>query len=170
MGEIADLLGSSTAFSGMPRNEAMRIVDVMLMQTYRKGDVLAEEGAPSAGKLILIVSGEVQISSRGATDGGHLVFRKARPGHLIGEVGFIDNQPHSATCMALTDMHVAVMQRDHLVHLLEHNALAAAQLMAGLLRLLAQRIRVANTHMLSQDRKILALQKEQLARHRESVQ
>jgi CRP-like cAMP-binding protein len=112
---------------------------------------------------MLVVSGEAEISSNHMQDGGHLVHRLAQPGHIIGEVGFIDGQEHSATCQALVFTRAAVLSRDDFIKMFESDALSAAQLMAGLLRLLARRIRQANSYMLAQDQQIMQLQTELLS-------
>jgi CRP/FNR family transcriptional regulator, cyclic AMP receptor protein len=144
MGQIADLLSSSTAFAGMPRSQALHVVQAMALREYAAGDHLTQEGSDNMGHLMLVVDGEAKITSKLVNGVDTLVYRVAKPGHLIGEVGFIDGNPHSATCTASTPMHVAVLHRDHLMQLLNTQPLAAAQLMAGLLKILAQRVRQAN--------------------------
>jgi CRP/FNR family transcriptional regulator, cyclic AMP receptor protein len=160
LGEVADLLSSGSAFSGMPRSQAMNIAQAMSMRAFSKGAAIVSEGAVNEGHLFLVVRGQTQISMRLTEQGGKLVQRRAGPGHLIGEVGFIDSQPHSATCTALTDVHVAVLERSHLVELMESSPLAAAQLLAGLLRLLAQRIRNDNNNLRAMSLRQQALQKQ----------
>lgn len=160
---VAQLLRSGTAFQGMPEAIARRVAVLMDMHTFQSGDKLTLEGSANEGYLMIVVSGEAEISSSHLKDGGHLVHRVAKPGHIIGEVGFIDGQAHSATCEALVLTRAAVLSRDDFIQMFEADALSAAQLMAGLLRLLARRIRHANHFMLAQDQQILQLQTEQLA-------
>jgi CRP/FNR family transcriptional regulator, cyclic AMP receptor protein len=146
---IADLLCSTSAFDGMPRDQAISIAKMMSMRFCAKDETLVKEGAPNLGLLVLVVAGEATIASRFPDDAQNLVYRRATPGHIIGEVGFIDGEAHSATCTATTDMHVAVLERENMGLLMQSNTLAAAQLMAGLLRLMAQRIRHANKSLLA---------------------
>jgi CRP/FNR family transcriptional regulator, cyclic AMP receptor protein len=160
--QIAELLCSGEAFFGMPSAVALRIAELMQMRAFVAGALLTEEGAANQGHLMLVVAGEAEISSRNLSDGGHLVHRVAKPGHLIGEVGFVDRQAHSATCIAISEMHVALLAREKFIEMFEVDSHSAAQLMAGLLRLLALRIRHANTYMLAQDQQILQLQTELL--------
>ncbi len=160
--QIAQLLRSSSAFYGMPEKIAKRLAVLMSMREFKPGDHLTSEGQPNAGHLMIVVSGEAEISSSHTQKGGHLVHRLAQPGHIIGEVGFIDGQAHSATCEALCLTRAAVLNRDDFMKMFDTDALSAAQLMAGLLRLLARRIRHANGHMIAQDHQILQLQTELL--------
>ncbi len=161
--QVAHLLRSSTAFQGMPEAIARRIAVMMEMHDFKSGDKLTQEGSPNDGYLMIVVSGQAEIASSSRKEGGHLVHRVAQAGHVIGEVGFIDGQAHSATCEALVGTRVAVLKRDDFIQMFENDALSAAQLMAGMLRLVARRIRHANRYMLAQDQQILQLQTELVA-------
>ena len=144
LGQIADLLSSDTAFAGMPRAQAMHIVEMMSMREYAKGQVLMRQGQENIGYLMLVVSGQATLRSQLVNSIDTMVHRRAVPGHLMGEVGFIDGEPHSASCIADTDMHVAVLPRQQLSLMLDSQPQAATQLMAGLLKILAHRVRHAN--------------------------
>ena len=160
LGQIADLLRSGTAFGGMPREEAMRIAQTMVMRHCEVGEVVFGEGQPNDGQLILVVSGEARITRRFTGETNNLIYRRAVPGHIMGEVGCIDGEVHSATCTALTEMHVAMLLREQLAELMRVTPRAASQLMAGLLRLLAQRIRHANNSLVELGQAKLALEQE----------
>ncbi|WP_249661116.1 cyclic nucleotide-binding domain-containing protein [Variovorax sp. PCZ-1] len=160
---VAKLLRSGAAFHGMPEKISIRLAALMAVREFAPGTQLTREGDANAGYLMILVSGEAEISSKHTQEGGHLVHRLAQPGHIIGEVGFIDGQVHSATCEALVFTRAAVLSRDDFIAMFETDALSAAQLMAGLLRLLARRIRHANHHMIVQDQQILQLQTELLS-------
>jgi CRP/FNR family transcriptional regulator, cyclic AMP receptor protein len=161
--QVAQLLCSGAAFQGMPEKISKRVAALMSVREFKPGEHLTKEAEPNAGYLMIVVEGEAEISSSHMQDGGHLVHRLAKPGHIIGEVGFIDGQAHSATCEALMFTRAAVLSRDEFIKMFEADALSAAQLMAGLLRLLARRIRHANRHMIAQDQQILQLQTELLS-------
>ncbi len=143
-GQIAQLLSTSGAFSGMPQALALRVAEQMAMAAFEVGGTLTVEGRPNHGQLMLIVSGDVRISSQLAGSTETLVYRTATAGHLIGEVGFVDGLPHSATATAVTPTHVAVLERSRFTHMLINEPQVAAQLMAGLLRILAERMRHSN--------------------------
>lgn len=144
LGDIASLLSAATAFEGMPRAHAMRLAQLMEMHQYQPGQNLTVEGQSNHGWLMLVVSGDAKVTSKLVEGVSPVIYRRATSGHIIGEVGFIDNQPHSATCTAQTAMHVAQLRRDDFSALLEKQPLAAAQLMAGLLKVMAKRLRHAN--------------------------
>jgi CRP/FNR family transcriptional regulator, cyclic AMP receptor protein len=151
IGHVADLLRSGDAFEGMPREQALAVANRMSMQSYKAGESIVRQGEESQGRLVLVVAGLVKVSSQLKSGAGsnkpNLVYRRAKPGHLLGEVSFIDCEPHSATCAAETDLDVAVLERADMALMMQENTLAAAQLMAGLLRLMAKRIRNANENL-----------------------
>lgn len=161
--QVAQLLSGSKAFQGMPEAISKHVASLMTMKNFEPGDKLTIEGSPSDSHLMIVVSGEAEITISHRQDQGYLVHRLAKPGHIIGEVGFIDSQAHSATCTALMHTQAAVLARADFIKMFDTDALSAAQLMAGLLRLLARRIRHANNYMLAQDQQILRLQAEMLS-------
>jgi CRP/FNR family transcriptional regulator, cyclic AMP receptor protein len=144
LGHIAKLLSSGTAFANMPMDEALRVAEMMVLHEYQAGEILTQEGQTNQGQLMLVVHGEVKVTSKLINAMDSLVYRTASAGHLVGEVGFIDGQPHSATSTATGLVHVAILPRPLFVALLEQQPFAAAQLMAGLLKIMAQRVRHAN--------------------------
>jgi CRP-like cAMP-binding protein len=157
--EIAENLRSSTAFEGMPLAVAKRIAELMVMREFKAGEYLRTEGQTNQEQLLLIVAGKVEISNR-RPDGGFKQHSMAKSGHILGAVGFIDGMEHSATGRALTDVHVAVLLRDDFVRMFKEDPGSAAQLMAGLLRLMSRRIRHDTQRMLQQDAQILQLQQQ----------
>ncbi len=144
LGHIAKLLSSGTAFANMPMDEALRVAEMMALHEYQAGEVLTQEGETNQGQLMLVVHGEVRVTSKLINAMDSLVYRIASAGHLVGEVGFIDGQPHSATSIATGLVHVAILPRPVFIALVEQQPFAAAQLMAGLLKIMAQRVRHAN--------------------------
>jgi CRP/FNR family transcriptional regulator, cyclic AMP receptor protein len=149
IGSIADALQSSTCFDGMPRAHAIAIAELMTVRTFSNGQYVMREGMSNEGRLYIVLQGEALVSSASAS-GAQVTHRRAGVGHLLGEVGFIDAGAHSASCRAASDMVLAYLERDQLIELLQTNPLAAAQLMAGLLKVMAQRVRHANrsiTHL-----------------------
>ena len=63
------------------------------------------------------------------------------PGHLIGEMGLLDGSPRSATCIANTDVAVAVLSRTALMRLLKDEPRVGARLLLAISTRMAQRLR-----------------------------
>ena len=158
--DIADKLCSSTAFDGMPPAVAKRIAQVMVMREFKAGEYLRTEGQANQEQLLLVVAGNIEVSNRMPNGGGVKLRSMAKSGHILGAIGFIDGIEHSATGRALTDVHVAVLQRDDFVQMFQGDPGSAAQLMAGLLRLMSRRIRHDMQRILQQDAELLQLQEQ----------
>lgn len=144
LGDVADLIREGVAFRGMPRAEALRIAEILTMREFKSGEAISREGEPTEGYLAVVVSGEVAVTYGEPSTPHHVVLRNARPGNWLGEVGFIDGAPHSATCTAIGLVHMAGLHRGEFTVLLADHPTLAAQLMAGLMRSMASRIRRCN--------------------------
>ena len=62
-------------------------------------------------------------------------------GSFFGEMAFLDHQPRSADAVAFTDCELYVLSRQRFDQLVEHHKLLGLNLMEGLARLLASRLR-----------------------------
>jgi CRP-like cAMP-binding protein len=87
------------------------------------------------------------------------------PGSLVGEMGVIDGGPRSASCTALTDVKLGVLSRASLLALIETHPAAAARLMLGVAKGLADRLREGNRRLRTLSQLTRALQSELDAAH-----
>ena len=97
--------------------------------------------------------------------GEDVVISVIGPGSLIGEMGVIDGGPRSASCTAITDVKLGVLSRAALMNLIEAHPAAAARLMLGLARGLAERLRESNRRLRTVSQVTRALQSELDAAH-----
>ena len=63
------------------------------------------------------------------------------PGSLIGELGLLDGAPRSASCVAQTDLSVAVMTRQQLLRLLQEQPRVGAKLVLAISKRMADHLR-----------------------------
>jgi CRP-like cAMP-binding protein len=102
---------------------------------FPKGAVLFAEGQTS-DRVMVVLSGRVKVSYL-TEDGKEVVLGLAGPGELLGEMSFLDGDPHSASNTALDQVETLVVTAsDFQAYLGEHPAAAMA-----LLRLLSRRLR-----------------------------
>lgn len=80
-------------------------------------------------------------------------------------MGVIDGGPRSASCTALTDVKLGVLSRTSLLALIETQPGAAARLMLGVAKGLAERLREGNRRLRTLSRVTRALQSELDAAH-----
>jgi CRP/FNR family cyclic AMP-dependent transcriptional regulator len=99
----------------------------------KAGSVIFREG-DEARELFVIKSGEVriQIGNRTVTD--------LRADSIFGEMALIDNEPRSATAIAVTDVELVAVSEKQFLFLVSQTPYFALKVM----RVLAQRLRATN--------------------------
>ena len=103
------------------------------VQFFKAGDVIFREG-DAATELFVIKSGQVrvQIGNRTVTELG--------ADSIFGEMALIDNEPRSATVVAITDTELVPVSEKQFLFLVSQTPYFALRVM----RVLAQRLRVTN--------------------------
>jgi CRP-like cAMP-binding protein len=99
----------------------------------KAGSVIFREG-DEARELFVIKSGEVriQIGNRTVTD--------LKADSIFGEMALIDNEPRSATAIAVTDVELVAVSEKQFLFLVSQTPYFALKVM----RVLAQRLRATN--------------------------
>jgi CRP/FNR family cyclic AMP-dependent transcriptional regulator len=101
-------------------------------ESFEAGEVIIEEGH-SDNTIFVIRSGEAQVVHKGE------LLATLGEGELFGEMALIDNMPRSATVIALTDVVVIPVNRDHFYVLLQKMPVFGATVM----HLISSRLRRA---------------------------
>jgi CRP-like cAMP-binding protein len=160
------LLTEAAPMAGMQREEARLVVDAMRPLHVLADTLLFEEGdAVDNDYMALLLDGEVRAETSTGLPGEDVVISVIGPGSLIGEMGLIDGSPRSASCTAITDVKLGVLTRDSLMTLIDAHPAAAARLMLGLARGLAERVRESNRRLRTVSQVTRALQSELDAVH-----
>ena len=122
---------------------------LLLNRRIRKFDADAIDRRAMAGEATrLLLSGTVEIVKRkvgaevDAAEPGE-VTRLAvhKCGASIGEMSMLDGEPRYASCIALTDVEVAVLARSGVARLIDTQPGVGAKLLVKITQLLAQRLR-----------------------------
>ena len=100
---------------------------------YSKGDTIFKEGE-QADEFFVVVRGKVEIRS------GNRSFETVDRNGIFGEMALIDDNPRSATVVALTDVTVAPIQEQQFLFMVEHTPFFALKVM----RVIANRLRRQN--------------------------
>jgi len=102
-------------------------------QSFKAGSVIFQEG-DEARELFVVKSGQVriQIGNRTVTELG--------ADSIFGEMALIDNEPRSATAVAVTDVELVAVSEKQFLFLVSQTHYFALKVM----RVLAQRLRVTN--------------------------
>lgn len=111
------------------------------MRCYRapQGSEIIREGE-TGDFMLLILDGNVEITKRDVR-GQPQVISSVGPGKTLGEMSLIDGEPRFASCVTLTPLEFAVLDRLSLSHLITEEPRLGVKLMMELLMLLNQRLR-----------------------------
>jgi CRP/FNR family transcriptional regulator, cyclic AMP receptor protein len=99
----------------------------------KAGDVIFREG-DQAQELFVIRSGEVRIQI------GNRTIAELSADSIFGEMALIDNEPRSATAIAVTDVELVSVSEKQFLFLVSQTPFFALRVM----RVLAQRLRATN--------------------------
>jgi CRP/FNR family transcriptional regulator, cyclic AMP receptor protein len=102
-------------------------------QRIKAGDVVFREG-DQARELFVIKSGSVRIQI------GNRTISELGPDSIFGEMALIDNEPRSATAIAVTDVELVAVSEKQFLFLVGQTPYFALKVM----RVLAQRLRATN--------------------------
>jgi len=137
----ASLLAGSQLFESFPVEALTELAAQAVQRTVRAKEVVFEKGMPG-NEMFAIVQGRVKISAS-SEDGKEMIFAIFENGDFFGETALFDGQARSATCTALEDGLMIVIQRHSFIPFLEQNPSLAIHLLS----LLSQRLRGADEQM-----------------------
>ena len=115
--------------------------------------------------MALLLDGEVTVENDLSATQDSVVVSVLGPGSLIGDMGFIGGAPRSATCIASTDLALAVLTRQAMTRLMDERPVVAARLLMAIAKRIADHLRETSKKyaILSQVHK--ALEQELEAAH-----
>jgi anion transporter len=132
-------LGSTILFTGLPPVELARLLAELEELSLPAGTVVFHKGDP--GAALYIVRSGVAESRAGAGGPGDPPLGLFEPGDNFGEMALLNDEPRSATVLALTDVELWVLPRARFARLVAETpsiALALARHLSDRLRASAQ--------------------------------
>ena len=102
-------------------------------QSFKAGSVIFREG-DEARELFVVKSGQVRIQI------GNRTVTELAADSIFGEMALIDNEPRSATAVAVTDVELVAVSEKQFLFLVGQTPYFALRVM----RVLAQRLRATN--------------------------
>jgi CRP/FNR family transcriptional regulator, cyclic AMP receptor protein len=139
--DAARLLATDSTVGALDLAAALRVVRYMKPKRIKAGAALIREGEKVGNDFVLLIlSGDVRVESRAQGLAEPVVITVMGAGDLIGEFGLINDTPRSATCIASTELAVAVMTRAAMEKLLRDDPNAAARFLLAISSRLANRL------------------------------
>ncbi len=125
----AQMLVQDNPVATLSLEEAMVIVSAMRPKRVPAGTVFITEGeAEFVDYMVLILAGDVQVESTGPARAENII-NVVGPGATLGEMSLIDGLPRLASCIALSDLSLAILTRSRLRQLLQSQPEITAKLL-----------------------------------------
>ncbi len=139
--ELRDMI----LFKGRKEETLAALEACLETRSYKAGEKISMRGDTS-DELFLIRRGTVRVVLPVT---GKLAYHLATfgRGDFIGEMAFLDREPRSADALAFTDTELFVLSRQRFDKLASEHKKLAIQILEGIARTLAMRLRRANTEL-----------------------
>lgn len=153
-GEPDGVTGDEAAglLRGLEGDDAQAVLALMERQRFSDGEHVFEAG-DTGRDLILVLSGSANVLVRTAT-GQELRLAAVRPGTLLGEVGFLDGAPRSATVRARGALEIARLARADFERFGAGRPDLAQRLLSNIAVDLAARLRSTNALLTARNRPV----------------
>jgi CRP-like cAMP-binding protein len=137
-----DLLRNVPIFSELSDADITTLARVATRRKYPKDTVVFFENE-EGDFFFMILEGRIKVTILG-DDGREVILSILGPGDFFGEMALLDNEPRSATAIAVEDSELLSLHRHDFQSVLADNR----SIMSALIKILASRIRKAN-HQIS---------------------
>ena len=142
MSHVVELLKKIALFETLSSDELERIAALAQEETHPKGTQLFAEGDPGDA-LYMINEGQVRIAK--IIPGiGEEALAILEPGSFFGEMALLDDGARSAHAIVHKDCNLLKIERDQFDSLLFVDKELAYQVLTGITRVLAVRLRETN--------------------------
>ncbi|TAH10561.1 MAG: Crp/Fnr family transcriptional regulator [Curvibacter sp.] len=138
-----ELIRRVPLFSMLSPGQVDSLAANVVKQRIKRGSNVVEQGKNS-NSLFLILAGRAHVVMAD-NKAREVIVATLKAGDCIGEMSLIDNEAHSATVTADTQMDVLVLGRDDFMRCVNENVAIAASVMRGLV----QRLRNADQKIVS---------------------
>lgn len=103
-------------FAALSESDLQRLARLCLLKEYTPGDLILQEGSTGLG-LFIITAGRVEVFK--TRDGEPIPLAVLGEGDVLGEIALLDDQPRSASAVALEPTECLLLSRSRFRNLLE---------------------------------------------------
>lgn len=122
----AAILQKYRLFASLPTEVVERLASYCRLQSVAKGETLFQSGDPGRS-LIIVVTGLVNVLAL-SSEGKEIILNVIGAGEPVGEIALLDGRPRTATCVAMEDSEILVLERRDFVPVLEQSNVLARHL------------------------------------------
>lgn len=146
--DAARLLETKSTVGSLDLANALRVVRYMKPKRIKAGAALIREGEKVRNDFVmLILSGDVRVESHAPGLAQPVILTVLGAGDLIGEFSLVNNTPRSATCIASTELAVAMLSRSAMDKMLKEEPAVAARFLVALTSRLSNRLIETNNKL-----------------------
>ena len=146
VGLMRAIIGTIELFEDFDPQELEQLARYMSCYRAGAGSEIIRE-AENGDYMLLILVGSIEIVKLDAR-GLPVRIAVVGPGKILGEMSLIDGEPRLASCMALTEVEFAVLDRATLSSLITEEPRVGVKLMVELLMLASQRLRTVTAQLI----------------------
>ena len=130
------VLRSVPLFSSVPEEQLRLLTTLVTRRSTTRGSIIMAAGDPT-DSLYIILSGRLKVMMSDA-DGKEVILSLLGPGEFFGEMGLIDDNPRSASVVAIEPCELLAITRRDFKKCMTDNAEMAMAVMRGLVRRLRE--------------------------------
>ena len=134
----AELFRQVPLFSGLEEEDLSSLINVASRRKYAKDAVVFFENE-IGDALFMILSGRVKVTIL-SDDGREIILSMLSEHDFFGEMSLLDNEPRSATAIALSETEILVLHQKDFLSIVEKRP----RVLVNLLSVLSSRLRKAN--------------------------
>ncbi len=113
------LLGECSLFRELGPDERHALFARLHIRSYAPGEIIFHMG--SAGdSMMAVLGGSIRISVP-SPDGKEIVLAILQPGEVFGEIALLDGKERTADAKAISECHLAILERREVLAFLEHH-------------------------------------------------
>lgn len=158
-----ELLASPTLPLPFGIDDAQALVPYLRLVDAPANSLLIAQGdREHTTHLLIVLEGEVSVDQIG-DDGQPVQLAVLAAGQMVGELSFVDGQPRSMSCTALSEVRAAALPRSALQRLLTENPEVAARFLGLLCQRISDRLRGLG-EQIAMYSKLVEQQQEQIQR------
>jgi amino acid adenylation domain-containing protein len=134
-----DTARDPSAFGALSAAQWRSLLEQMEPLYLAAGDMLLREGDPG-GSFYLVAEGELEAFGR-RPDGGSRHYRYIGPHTIVGEIGFVDGKPRTASVVALSRCLVYTLSMERFEEIRKSDPALASLVLTDIARAVTRRLR-----------------------------
>jgi CRP-like cAMP-binding protein len=123
---------NTSIFANIAQEHLKELDESKVMNLYKKGQVLFDEGSPALG-VYCVLDGQVKIL-KNSENGKETITRLTVPGDVLGLRGVLSEKSHPATAKVMEDSHICFIDRNFFKLLIQKSRIAGTNLIFRLVQ------------------------------------